>query len=157
MASADPVITKDVAPIPETLATVVPVAAAAALAGKRTQELGVVIVVEKFIVHVVVGAAPIVTSPAWLVPEAEPLVVAPQAPDAIDGVPNVVMNCPLKVVSPASVKADSELAHVMGDEPPPAESRTNPVVPGVVGRLKLYEEKDAGAAIVAIPALVPIT
>ena len=44
---------------------------------------------------------------------------------------------PLPVVP--LLKSDAaSCAHVMGDEPPPADRNTYPDVPAVVGRLKLY-------------------
>ena len=85
----------------------VPVVAAVALAGNTTQAPGAVIVVEKLTVHVVVVADPIVMSPETLVPVTDPLLVAPQAPEAIDVAPKVDTICPLKVATPVKVGAAS--------------------------------------------------
>ena len=62
-ANAEPVTTKLVVLIDETRATVVPVAAAVALAGNNRQALGALIVVENDIVQVVVVADPMVIKP----------------------------------------------------------------------------------------------
>jgi len=103
LASAAPFKTHVFALGAPTHATVVPVAAAAALPGKSTQALGGVIVVEKVMVHVVVAAAPMVTAPDWLVPATDPFAPAPHAPFEIEGVPKVDTICPAKLDNPLNV------------------------------------------------------
>lgn len=124
-------------------ATVVPVAAAAAFAGKNTQAFGATLsVADHEMVQVVVAAAPIVILPDWLVLPATtaPLVVVPQAPLAIVGKPVVLTSCPLSVVAPAVIgasalssanrKLSAVLFRLMAGKlevVPPSWSRLNPV------------------------------
>ena len=113
------VIVIDVVPSELTNATVVPVAAAVALAGDKTAERGAVVKADaKVMVHEVTSVVPTVTWKLWSLPPAAivPWVVEPHAFAAIVGVPAApIRQWPFGSIAPAAAFPD--------EKPSPPDSR----------------------------------